>query len=92
MSDNKREHTRLPFESTLSIQIDKKETSLEATCLNMSAGGVLVSILAPIAIDTQVNIELKGDRDKFKAQGKIIRLVESSDGYLAAIKYNEIAH
>lgn len=92
MSDDKREFTRLPFESPLQIQIANKKSWAEGICANMSAGGVLVTTQLPIAIDTQVTVQLKDEPHKFNAHGKVIRLVESDDGFLIAIKYNESTH
>jgi Tfp pilus assembly protein PilZ len=93
MSDEKRQYTRLDFASVLQIQIANKSSWAEATCTNMSAGGVLVTAPLPIAIDTAVTVQLKNAPEKFTAQGKVIRLVESEDEgraeYLIAIKYND---
>ena len=92
MSDDKREFVRLPVESVLQIQIANKTSWTQALCSNMSAGGLLATTQVPIAIDTQVTIQLKDDPQKFHAQGKVIRLVESDDDYLLAIRYNDASH
>ena len=93
MSDEKRQYTRLNFASALQIQIANKSSWAEASCTNMSAGGVLVSASLPIAIDTDVTVQLKNAPEKFTAQGKVIRLVETENAgdqeYLIAIKYND---
>ncbi len=92
MTEENREFIRLPFDSVLDIQIAGKTSWAEGTCSNMSAGGVLVTTSLPIAIDTRVTVQLKKEPHKFKAQGQVIRLVESDDGFLVAIKYSEDTH
>ncbi len=92
MTKENREFTRLPFESVLDIQIAGKTSWAEGACSNMSAGGMLVTTSLPIAIDTHVTVQLKSKPEKFKAEGQVIRLVESDNGFLVAIKYSEGKH
>jgi len=92
MSEELRQHIRLPFNAPLSVQIAEKASWIEGICTNMSGGGVLITTQAPIAVDTEVNVQLRDSPEKFKAHGSVTRLVEDGDQYLVAIKYKDLNH
>lgn len=91
MSDEKREHIRLPFDAPLQLQIAGKASWIEGKCSNMSAGGILVETAAPIAIDTELQVQLKDQPEKYQAYGHVIRLVEDENSFLIAVKYKDLA-
>jgi hypothetical protein len=94
--DDKRDFYRMMLNSDVSVTIidDEANSTIFATCRDLSATGMAIEMSHPIELNTNVRVSVDSSSSTVQpldVQGKVVRVTEeSTDTYLIGINIAEI--
>ena len=94
--DDKRDFYRMMLNSDVSVTIidDEANSTILATCRDLSATGMAIEMSHPIELNTNVRVSIESTSSTVQpldVQGKVVRVTEeSTDTYLIGINIAEI--
>ncbi|GHE91154.1 PilZ domain-containing protein [Thalassotalea profundi] len=94
--DDKRDFYRMMVNSDVTVTIidDEANSTLLATCRDLSATGLAIEMSHPLALNTLVKVNIDSANNgvqSLNVKGKVVRVTEeTSDSYLIGINISEI--
>lgn len=94
--DDKRDFYRMMVNSDVTVTIidDEANSTLLATCRDLSATGLAIEMSHPLALNTLVKVSIDSANNgvqSLNVKGKVVRVTEeTSDSYLIGINISEI--
>ncbi|MDO6428484.1 MULTISPECIES: PilZ domain-containing protein [Thalassotalea] len=94
--DDKRDFYRMMLNSDVTVTIidDEANSTILATCRDLSATGMAIEMAHPIELNTDVRVNMESSGSNVQpldVSGKVVRVEEeSADNYLIGINISEI--